>query len=101
MEFQGEFENLETNEYDSLQLGVIKESAKGMYDMQIGNHLLKGKALDLPKSLIMTEKVTEGDQINYIIKAIIKKKIIFATRPTPVRTGQSLEASNAAKIRKV
>jgi hypothetical protein len=33
MEFQGEFENLETNEYDNLQLGVLKESAKGIYDM--------------------------------------------------------------------
>lgn len=55
--------------------------------MQIGNHLLKGKAMDLPKALIMTEKVTEGDQINYIIKAVIKKKILFGTRPTPVRTG--------------
>ena len=42
-----------------------------MYDVQIGNHLLKGKAIDLPKALIMTEKVIEGDSINYIIKAVI------------------------------
>ncbi len=55
--------------------------------MQIGNHLLKGKGVDLPKPLIMTQKVIEGDQINYIIKAVIKKKITFATRPTPIRTG--------------
>ena len=87
IEYQGEFENADTIRYDSLQLGVLKETAKGMYDMQIGNNLIKGKMVDLPKALIMTEKITEGDQINYTIKAVVKKKIVFATRPTPVRTG--------------
>jgi hypothetical protein len=79
----------------------MKESAKGVYDLQIGNHLLKGKALDLPKPLIMTEKVLIGTEISYRVKAVIKRKIQFGTRPTPIRTGQSLEAGNASKIMKV
>jgi hypothetical protein len=84
-----------------MSLGLLKESAKGVYDLQIGNSLLKGKAIDLPKPLIMTEKVQEGSEIKYNVKAVIKRKIQFAGRPTPIRTGQNLEAGNPSKIRKV
>ena len=103
MELQGEFEHSETPQFDSLQLGLLKESSKGNYDVQIGNHLLKGKSVDLPKPLIMTEKFynEETNVVSYVVRAIIKKKILFSGRPTPLRTGQSLEAGNATKIRKI
>lgn len=39
----------------------MKESFKGNFDMLIGNHLIKGKAVDLAKPLIMTEKVVDHD----------------------------------------
>lgn len=90
MEFQGEFGHSDTAEYDSLQLGLLKESTvKGTYDMQVGNHLLKGKIVDLPKPLIMTEKLfnEESNEMSYVVRAVIKKKLLFASRPTPLRTG--------------
>jgi chromosome transmission fidelity protein 8 len=90
MELQGEFGHSDTAEYDSLQLGLLKESAvKGTYDMQVGNHLLKGKIVDLPKPLIMTEKLfnEESNEMSYVVRAVIKKKLLFASRPTPLRTG--------------
>ena len=90
MEFQGEFGHSDTAEYDSLQLGLLKESTvKSTYDMQVGNHLLKGKIIDLPKPLIMTEKLfnEESNEMSYVVRAVIKKKLLFASRPTPLRTG--------------
>ena len=78
-------------------------TVKGTYDMQVGNHLLKGKLADLPKPLIMTEKSynEETNEINYVVRAVIKKKLLFSGRPTPLRTGQSLDAGNTSKIRKI
>jgi hypothetical protein len=74
---------------DSLQLGLMKETSKGNYDMQVGNHILKGKSVDLPKPLIMTEKVynEETNEVSYVVKAVIKRKILFSGRPTPLRLG--------------
>ena len=101
-EFQGDFEHSETAQFDSLNLGLLKESStKGMYDLQVGNHLLKGKMVDLPKPLILTEKIIHESEIIYHVRAVIKRKLLFASRPTPLRTGQSLEAGNSTKIRKV
>ena len=67
----------------------MKETSKGNYDMQVGNHLLKGKAVDLLKPLIMTEKFydEQTNEVKYIVRAIIKKKILFSGRPTPLRIG--------------
>jgi len=57
--------------------------------MQVGNHLLKGKLIDLPKPLIMTEKFIneETAAVTYVIRAVIKKKMLFSGRPTPLRIG--------------
>ena len=66
-----------------------------MYELKIGHHLLKGKIMDLAKPLLFTEKII-NDQGNheYQIKAIIKRKLLFATRPTPLRNnGKPNEAS--------
>jgi hypothetical protein len=70
-----------------LHLGDLKEVTKGMYELQIGNHLLKGKSVDLLKPLIMTEKIVspETNELEYQIKAIIRRKIMFGSRPTPLR----------------
>ena len=57
MEFQGEFEYSDGSEaFDTLELGAITEVSKGTFDLKIGNHLLKGKIVDLIKPLVMTEK---------------------------------------------
>ena len=87
LEFQGDFENSETAEFDTLPLGILKDCDKGNFELKVGNHLLKGKAIDLPKPLLMTEKVinTYGEP-EFIIKGVVKKKIMFTGRPTPLRT---------------
>ena len=59
-----------------------------MYELQVGNHLIRGKVADLPKPFIMTEKVINEvtGEISLKVVAIIRKKIIFSGRPTPIRT---------------
>ena len=85
MEFQGDFEHSEIARFDSLALGDLKEVSKGNYELQIGNHLLKGKMQELAKPIIMTEKVESEGQIQLEVRAVIKRKLLFATRPTPLR----------------
>ena len=69
--------------------------------LAIGPHLLEGKIVSLPTPLaIMTKKSPSNDQmsgmdgdrdedreeagVEWQILAIVKKKVVFATRPMPV-----------------
>ncbi|CDW72440.1 UNKNOWN [Stylonychia lemnae] len=88
LEFQGDFEHSNSSQYDDLNLGSMRELQGGNYELQVGNHMIKGKLTDLPKALLFTEKVFDefNQQMEYRIKAIIKKKVVFSSRPTPLRT---------------
>jgi hypothetical protein len=100
MEFQGDFEYSEDGDVNDLDLGMLKDLGKGNYELQVGNHSIKGKITDLAKPLLMTEKVSLTDgNVNFMIKAIIRKKVIFSTRPTPLR--KNLVGDNDSKRRKV
>jgi hypothetical protein len=69
--------------------------------MKIGNHLLKGKITELQKPMIMTERIKKEDgEMEYVIKAVIRKKIMFINRPTPVRN-QNNENNLNSKYRKL
>merc|ERR1719384_2872371 len=70
--------------------------------MIIGHHILYGKMIDLEKPLVAIEKVEVGKELNqeademmdmdehlemkteFRVKSIIKKKLIFKTRPKPI-----------------
>ena len=70
--------------------------------MIIGHHILYGKVIDLEKPLVAIEKVEVGKELNqeademmdmdehlemkteFRVKSIIKKKLIFKTRPKPI-----------------
>lgn len=79
----------------------MKEVSKGNYELYIGNHLVKGKAVDLPKALILTEKsIDENGSLQFNIKSIIRKKILFSGRPTPLRLNQQ-QPLRPSKLRKL
>jgi len=65
--------------------------------------MLKGKISDLPKALLFTEKVYDEhtNQLEYRIKAIIKRKITFASRPTPLRNVGGVPNEDSSKRRKL
>ena len=94
MEFQGEFEYSDGSEaFDDLELGVLNEVSKGTFDLKIGNHLLKGKIVDLVKPLLITEKSINPatQELELLVRAIIKRKILFGSRPTPLKLAQRSE----------
>ena len=70
-------------------MGNLTEVTKGNYEFRLGNHLLKGKSSDLANPILFTEKVLDDHslEISFKIRGVIKKKILFSTRPTPLRTG--------------
>ena len=57
---------------------------KDTYELSIGNSLLKGKLTNLEKPLLFTQKM-RNEEVSYEIKGIIRQKLVFNTRPTPLR----------------
>ena len=92
LEFQGSFEHnqYESDEFGDLDLGTLQPAKFGanMFELLVGNQIMKGKKSKLAKPMLMTERVrnVQTNQVEMVIKAVIREKIEFQTRPTPLKT---------------
>ncbi|XP_068697458.1 chromosome transmission fidelity protein 8 homolog [Montipora capricornis] len=92
IELQGTLETKEDVSLEGKCIGDLHFDAKGTPMLIIGHHLLHGKVMDLDKPYAVLHKksnVLENDSsrkgdTHYNICALVKKKIIFKTRPKPI-----------------
>lgn len=50
----------------------------------LGHHVLNGKEMKLEQPMAVIEKVALGDKTMYKVKAVVKKKLLFKSRPKPI-----------------
>lgn len=50
----------------------------------LGHHVLNGKEMKLEQPMAVIEKNENNGKIEYTVKAIVKKKLLFKSRPKPI-----------------
>ncbi|KAJ0178251.1 hypothetical protein K1T71_006074 [Dendrolimus kikuchii] len=50
----------------------------------LGHHVLNGKEIKLEHPMAVIEKVTDNGRTHYKVKAVVKKKLLFKSRPKPI-----------------
>merc|ERR1711971_448275 len=99
IEMQGDLESRNKEHLEGKFIGDLHFTKQGVPVMIVGHHILYGKIQELEKPLLtMEKKRVEGSgntaapvdseeaetSTEYVIKAIVKKKIVFKTRPKPI-----------------
>jgi len=101
LEMQGELESRSQAALESKLIGDLHYTKDGTPIMIIGHHILYGKIVVLDKPFISMEKVVvekekvgraeedmeEGEpqqQTEYRVRTVIRRKIVFKTRPKPI-----------------
>lgn len=97
VELQGDLKFESTDNIHDQYIGDVHFTKTGAPILIIGIHVLHGKEVPLPKPLAVLEKnsgfagtneagETSGIKTEYIIKAIVRKKLVFKNRPKPIIT---------------
>ncbi|CAG7819389.1 unnamed protein product [Allacma fusca] len=86
IELQGD---LESRSLDGLRgfVGDLHFTNDNTPVLIIGHHILYGKVQSLEKAFaVLDKKSTLNKQTEYVVTAVIKKKLIFRDRPKPIVT---------------
>ncbi len=104
IELQGELETRDQMSFDNMHIGDLYFDNKGTPQMIVGHHLLTGKVEKLDKPFAVLKKHSaelESDSMDweqtdserlelrsteYIVVAMVTRKIIFKNRPKPIIT---------------
>nr|XP_027229339.1 chromosome transmission fidelity protein 8 homolog [Penaeus vannamei] len=113
LELQGDLESRTNEEMASKFIGDLHFTKEGTPILIIGHHIMYGKVQDLDKPFALMHKKrlsTDTEQmdvddtespetasstagVEYLIKAVIRKKILFKSRPKPIIAVQSANVS--------
>nr|CAD7399509.1 unnamed protein product [Timema cristinae] len=91
VELQGDLQSRSKNCLYDQFIGDLHYSKEGVPMLIIGHHILHGKEVTLEKPFVVMQRVQHSEdtfsqpgQSEYIVKAIVKKKLLFKTRPKPI-----------------
>ena len=107
VELQGQLQTRDQVPLNSMHIGDLHYSSKGVPQLILGHHLLTGKVVELEKPFALLRKkrqavsgeagegagceeggVADGKDVRgeYEVVALISKKILFKNRPKPIIT---------------
>lgn len=84
IELQGDLKSHSETHFQDKFIGDLHYSKHGTPTLIIGHHLMFGKEVTLDKPLALMEKKSDENHTEYLVKSIIKKKLLFKTRPKPI-----------------
>lgn len=88
IELQGSLEHTLEKDFNNMYLGKFEQVDDVSYTLTIGNHILTGKRSKLKDPFLLCSKVKKNsnkEEENKIhIINVIKEKICFNLRPTPI-----------------
>merc|ERR1712083_50763 len=103
MAMQGDLESRNKEHLEGKFIGDLHYTKEGVPIMIIGHHILYGKIQSLERPLVSVERVETGGElrrkegeelmdldeemevkVEYRVKSIIKKRIVFKNRPKPI-----------------
>ncbi|KAF5396459.1 hypothetical protein PHET_09510 [Paragonimus heterotremus] len=84
LELQGEIVSKSGSSLAGKHVGDLHFSQQDEPVFIIGHHVLFGKVSNLEKPLIVTKKNPGNDGLEYSVVAIIRRKLLFKTRPKPI-----------------
>jgi len=96
IEFQGELINRSGGTHNGKIIGDLHFTKKGEPMMIIGHHIMTGKVVSLEKPFAVLRKKeqihcqsheefeTNASQNTFLVKALVRTKIVFSSRPKPI-----------------
>ncbi|XP_056643922.1 chromosome transmission fidelity protein 8 homolog [Diorhabda sublineata] len=84
IELQGDLKSHSESNFEGQFIGDLQYTKTGIPILIIGHHLIYGKETKIEKPFALIEKQEVDGKIEFVVKAIIKNKIIFKTRPKPI-----------------
>lgn len=85
MELQGLIQMKKDGATDAVVIGDLHYYNRNRHPVLVlGHHILNGKEVKLEHPMAVMEKIENQGKMEYKVKAIVKKKLLFKSRPKPI-----------------
>lgn len=85
MELQGLIQTKKQENSSATVVGDLHYFNRNRHPVLVlGHHILNGKEVKLEQPMAVFEKIVIEDRTSYKVRAVVKKKILFKSRPKPI-----------------